>query len=128
MQASRATQIIEDVVYKPGWKFEALVSDRFEEAVTLQISYAAPNFSRENAPDYLERTMANASFMRLCTPDCTDDSIVEWVFHCIMQVEQHEAREAFRLAPMMYAPFHPHRQDGMQRFGDPDGDLRFGVA
>lgn len=129
MNAHRACQIINDVIYKPGWIFEARVSERFENTIYVHVEWDAPDYTRENAPDYIRMTKPMANYVRMCTESCTEEDILDWLFHsCIMASETHEAREAFRLRSTLDAPYHPHRQDGMKRFGDPQADLMFGLA
>ncbi len=124
MRAERAAEIIsKDIHYKPGWVFMGEVSDRFENTVIVRMSWRAPDYSRENAPDYERAITATASYMHPCTSSCTDEAIIDWVFYCIKQAELHEAREAFRVGPDYDAPYHPHRQASMI-----EGDLMFGVV
>jgi hypothetical protein len=69
-----------------------------------------------------------ASFLLLCA-NCPDETeLFRAIVKNIICIETHEAREAFRVVPTYWAPFHPHNEDGMFRWGDVQGDMFFGLA
>jgi hypothetical protein len=128
MEPLSATELIDTLVYKPDWKFDATISDRYEGAVQVRVAYPAKRFNRADAPDYTTDLDAVASVTILCG-DCPDDtSLYRKLIDFLLTIEEHESREALRVRPTMWAPFHPHRQDGIKRWGSPARDLTFGVA
>lgn len=127
MDATSACQYINGAVYKPSWKIMAEVEPNFENTIRVRFEWEAPNYNKENAPAYEETTQANAEFLIPCRGDCDQYDIYHAVFSRIMECEHHESREAFRVGPALEAPFHPHTQKGMERWGNPHGDLTFGA-
>jgi sugar phosphate isomerase/epimerase len=128
MEVERAIQLINSLVYKPGWAF--LASDhtnRFANTVKVRIEFDARNSNRECAPDYAEeiRTYANYAF-NVAAADKFD--IARQMLNCLIDIETHEAREFLRFRDSLDAPFHPHNLDGMRRWGNVQGDLQFGIA
>lgn len=131
MRVDSAVQLINSLVYKPGWTFMANShTNRFEGTVKVLVTYPALNSDREDAPDYnspIEPDGARASFP-IIVSDLDDTGIYRAILDIIVKIETHEAREFLRVEPTMWAPFHPHRIEGMKRFGDVDGDLAFGLC
>lgn len=128
MNVESAVQLINQLVYKPGWKISATDhTNRFEGAVQVRIDYPAHASEREEAPNYAREIQTYAEFPMIVV-DCNDASLYRRVINAIVEIETHEAREFLRVVPTMWAPFHPHRIDGMRRWGDESGDLRFGLA
>lgn len=128
MRVESAVELINCVVYKPEWKITATDhTKRSEGAVQVRIDYPARRSERELAPDYVEEIMTYAEFPMIVL-DCDDVSIYRRLLDAIICIETHEAREFLRVLPTEWAPFHPHRVDGMKRWGDIEGDLKFGIA
>jgi hypothetical protein len=141
MRVDTAISLIDTMVYKPGWTFEATENNRFESAVTVLVNYPANNSDRDNAMrGYIDAVMptARASFPLLVDP-CDDVDLYQMMIEIIMHIELHEAREFLRVRPSYWAPFHPHRLDGMKRWSAvekrgqmwqqmPLADLQFGIA
>lgn len=128
MDVASALTLLNTVVYKPGWHIEATDhTNRFEGSVRVVLHYPARNSNRDCAPKYRDRVDTYATFAMIVS-DCDDCGIYRRLLDAIICVETHEAREFLRVAPTMWAPFHPHRVDGMRRWGDPDRDLMFGIA
>lgn len=129
MRTDTAVQLVGQIVDKPGWEFTASVCDRFEDCILVRVDYPAPRFNREDAPEYETEIMANATF-RIPVGDVKNpEELFRRVFDdVIMETERHEHREAFRVAPTWWAPFHPHRHDGIVRWGEPHKDYMFGVV
>lgn len=128
MQVETATSLISQLVLKPGWEVEAWQSFRFEGTVTLRFTYPTNNFNREEAPDYDFPIRPTADFNISVTDIDDPTDLYLLVLDKILEVEKHEWREAFRVAPTYWAPFHPHRLDGMKRWGEKDRDYAFGLA
>lgn len=129
MDAKSAIALVNQLIYRPGWTIEAVsLTDRFEGAICLQITYPTRIADRDQADaGYPVEMTASAKFVVLAGP-CNDTELYRKVLEAILKVECHEAREFLRVHPTNWAPFHPHRSDGMARWGDPEGDLQFGVA
>jgi hypothetical protein len=135
MNVSSAVELINNsLVYKPGWTFTATDhTNRFEDTVVVRVDYPARNSNRDQAEGgYVEEIMTYASFP-LVVRDCTDEDLIFQILTAIGKIEMHEAREFLRLAPTAWAPFHPHRVDGMRRWSERTGDrlvddLQFGIA
>lgn len=134
MEISSALELVNNLVYKPGWKFTAEDhSNRFEGTIRVRVDYPALNSNREKAAEgYPEEINTYATFP-LIVADCGDESLYFRIIEAIVMIEKHEAREFLRVAPTMWAPFHPHRIDGMRRWGKFTGepmisDLQFGIA
>lgn len=135
MFISTAIELVSQLVYKPGYMFSAEDhSRRFEGSILLRIDYHAPASERGEAPEYGREIDTYATFP-LVVRDCDDIDLYRAIIDCIMQIEEHEAREFLRVSPTMWAPFHPHNIDGMKRWQAKQimsprliDDLKFGIA
>lgn len=160
MYIDTAKALISQMVYKPGWEFEAQdATSRFENAVVVTIWYPCPDSNRDNAmkgypdvepcnvvkggkeieagtPTIRPEGKAKASFT-LMIGDADDTKLYYMLSTAIMKIEEHEMREFMRTKPTFWAPFHPHRTDGMKRWAEMSnrefadvqmGDLTFGIA
>lgn len=135
MDVRSAVDLINNsLVYKPGWTFTAEDhSNRFEGTVKVRVDYVARNSNRDQAEENYPEEITTYATFALVVIDCDDESLVFQLLDVIGKIELHEAREFLRLKPTMWAPFHPHRVDGMRRWsartGEPlVGDLQFGIA
>lgn len=132
MEVQTAMNLLEQVIYKAGWQFR--IEDhtaRFEGTVLVHVVYPAKNSDREEAPDYEGDVEggARASFPIVVGDILVVETLYRRMFDRLMEIEQHEAREFFRVLPSLWAPFHPHNLGGMERFGEGvDRDLTFGIA
>jgi len=129
MNVASAVRLVNELVYKPGWAFTAEDhTNRFEGSIKVRIDYPAMNSNRDRAEHgYDEEIKTYASFA-LIVQNCDDITLYRKLLDRIIQIEIHEAREFLRVEPTFWAPFHPHRIDGMQRWGDVESDLLFGVC
>lgn len=135
MDVSSAVELVNNsLVYKPGWTFTATDhTDRFEDTIVVRVDYPARNSNRDQAEgEYPQEITTYASFP-LVVKDCDDESLIFQLLQAIGRIEMHEAREFLRVKPTMWAPFHPHRADGMRRWSARTGDrlvddLQFGIA
>lgn len=138
MEITTAQSLMEGLIYKPGWQFR--LEDhgkRFEAAAVLHVTYPAQDSDRDKAPEYKVPVAggARASFP-IILEELDNVGFYREVMEAILRIEQHEAREFLRVAPTMWAPFHPHRLSGMHRWaasqpperGQLAADLTFGVA
>lgn len=129
LEVTSAVALVNNVIYKPGWKFEAEDhTSRFEGSVKVKINYPARKSERKDAEiGYPTEIATYASFI-MVVADCDDTMIYRQLIDRVLQIEEHEAREFLRVMPTFWAPFHPHRVDGMKRWGKMEADLGFGVA
>jgi hypothetical protein len=130
MEVPSAVALVNALIYKPNWTIRAEDNTaRFEGTICVFIDYPARSLNRDQAASgYPEEIMTKAAF-RLTVSDCNDDTtLYRKVIDSILRIETHEAREALRVFPTYWAPFHPHREGGMMRWGDPSGDLTFGIV
>lgn len=121
MRVASAIELIGQLVYKPGWQFQAEDhTSRYENSICLTIRYPAVNSDRAEAcqgfpngirPDGLAR----ASFCIMLGND-SDLQLYRKVSDCIMEIEYHEMREFLRVKPTFWAPFHPHNLEGIERW------------
>jgi len=131
MQVDTAIALINQLIYMPGWNLTARDhTDRFEDAIVLHVDYQAPNFTRAAAANGYPYTVDAAAEFPLCVSGCSDVvDLYHLVFdQALMRIHCHEGREALRVLPTHWAPFHPHKVDGRERWGDPVGDITFGIA
>lgn len=130
MDAQTAISLIEAIVYKPGYRLVGeSFEHRFEGTVKVTVSYDAPNYNREHAPNYTVPAPNPSAAFHITVADFHNDvDLYRCLLERLLKVEEHEAREAFRVAPTNWAPFHPHKVDGMKRWGDPQSDYLFGLA
>jgi hypothetical protein len=118
MKVNTALELIDQLVLPPGWKITAEENLRFEESITVRLDYHTANFNRENAPEYQVSVSPHADFT-IIVGTCLDDShLYRKVVNAALKIQAHEWREAFRVQPTMWAPFHPHNIDGMKRWRD----------
>lgn len=115
MSAAQAADVINGVVYKPGWLIQATPwTERHQDAVKVHFEYPAYNSSQP--PYFPEAITARADF-GLLAGDCPDSTVLlAKLLGLILMVEEHEAREFLRIGPDHDAPFHPHRRDGIARW------------
>lgn len=136
MEISSAVALVNQLVYRPGWTIEAEdYSNRFEGSIMVKFTFPAFHTEREHAAKgYPSHTDSSWAKFPVIVSDCTtDDELYFKILQEIGRLEMHEAREFLRVQPTMWAPFHPHRVDGMKRWsaknGTPVGDdFRYGVA
>lgn len=129
MDVATAMHLITSLVLKPGWEFKCHDHQhRFATGIVVEVTYQAHNYNRENAPSYTEELTASASFPLQVGTIADQYDLVRAMLEIVLHIEQHEWREAMRIAGTHEAPFHPHTVEGMHRWGQPDRDLVFGIA
>jgi hypothetical protein len=138
MRVDSACELINQLCYKPGWKFTASDhTNRFESSIKVRIDYPALNSNREQAADgYQDEIPVTYAEYPILVDDLDDMGLYRVVVDIITDIETHEAREFLRVCPTYWAPFHPHRAEGMRRWRDTEGitrdhileDQRFGIA
>lgn len=142
MRIATAIALIDNVVYKPGYGFTAHDhTRRFEGTVKVRLSYAAPETGRANAADGYPETIKTYAEFTIAVGDLegTDAALGLYrrLLDAVLEVEAHEAREAFRVRPSLWAPFHPHQLDGIEAWRTTEAmcqpeeltrDFQFGIA
>jgi hypothetical protein len=132
MNVETAIHLVDSMIYKPGWYFEAEdATDRFEDAIRITVhanSFRTERYLVDRDGHYTEPIDARSAFTIFCG-DCNrpEDFLRRMFEEAIMPTELHEAREFFRNRHTHWAPFHPHRIDGMKRWGSPDSDKTYGL-
>jgi hypothetical protein len=128
MTVTSAITLIDLIVYRPGWSIRAIDhTKRYAGAVKVRIEYPAANTDRDQAPGYAQAITARAEFAMIVA-DCDDVALHKQILDAILRIEEHEAREFYRVHPTNWAPFHPHHAEGTLRWGSsPERDLQFGV-
>lgn len=137
MLVASAVQLLSQLQYKPGWEFNVEdFSKRHEAAVRVEVHYPAQQSERNQYPLYGTTVTggARAAFL-LLVDDCDDDTDLYNLLltEVILPIEEHEAREFLRIEPTGWAPFHPHRADGMRAWARRtqytlNRDLYFGLG
>lgn len=131
MRVESAIRLIENLTYRPGWKFEATdYTKRFEDSIMVKYTFPAYHTERELAEQgYPSHTDESWAQFPMQVGNCNSDvELYRRALRHILKIESHEAREFLRVKPTYWAPFHPHRTDGMTAWGEPDEDFRYGVA
>jgi hypothetical protein len=140
MQVESAIRLVNNLAYFPGWQFEA--SDhckRFEDAITVKITYPSWETNRDKAEEgYPEENRPYASFPLMVGSIKDDLELYRVITHVIGEINDHEMREALRVQPTMWAPFHPHKTGGISNWIDTESacheyrkylpDMHFGIA
>lgn len=131
MEVCTAVALINNLVYKPGWEISAESHEkRFQGCIKVKLVCPTFQSERNDAPEYGTPVNAPAQFALIVDNMTTDEELYREVIKIIMKFEEHEAREFLRIKPTMWAPFHPHRADGMTRW-NPDTvfeDLKYGIC
>lgn len=129
MERKSACKLITELTYKPGWEIKAVPNNRFEGAVTIKVTYPAARSERCFWPHYEELIPGGGKVDKtVLVRDCSDEDLYREVLDFLVDIEAHEAREFLRIKPTGWAPFHPHRFDGIKRHGTEDDDLKFGLV
>jgi len=141
MRIDSAIELVNQLVFIPGWSFTATDhTKRFEGTILVRVDYPARASERTEAPGY-DREITTYATFPIVVSECDDASVYHKVLRAIVEIQEHEAREFLRVQPTMWAPFHPHRVDGMKRWAALGGckqfddlgeairrDLQFGIA
>ncbi len=123
-------ELVNLIIYRPGWTIAATDhQNRYEGAIKVRIDYPAQSTDREEARGGYTHEITTYATFPIIVADCPDETaLYRRVIDAILKIEAHEAREYFRVQPTYWAPFHPHRIDGMRRWGDAESDLVFGIG
>lgn len=131
------TLVNESLVFPPGWDVKAEDhTHRFQGTINVKVTLTeAKKSEREEAPEYNVPIPGGArSSFPLYVGDVDDiEGLVFRVIEALEEAYVHEIREFVRVAPTYWAPFHPHRGDGIQlwakyRGTDPKRDYLFGLS
>lgn len=139
MKVESAIELINQLVFWPGWKLTATDHrNRFEGAILVRVDYRAVETGATNARGGYEKEIDTYATFPVIA-EVYDDvlHLYRVILDKLMEIQLHEAREAFRVLPTMWAPFHAHRIDGMKAWQtttgvacEPDlmSDLQFGIG
>lgn len=132
MNADSACKIINDADtrFMPDWKVSARLHDQFQATVIVRVEYPTHNSNRDQAAQGYPAAIRQDAEFPIITEECDDVAALakRLITEAFAQVFLHEAREFLRFGPTCWAPLHPHRIDGMKRWGDVTGDLKFGLV
>lgn len=130
MLVSSAIELVNSVIYQPGWKLTATDhTNRFEGTVLVRVDYPARNSNRDQAAAQYPEEISTYATFPIIVADCDDVSVYRALVEMLVEIQTHEIREFLRVQPTGWAPFHPHRVDGMRRWGsDTRRDLQFGIG
>jgi hypothetical protein len=128
MEVPTAIRIINDgICFMPGWQITASdFTGRHQGTICLHVEYPGRETARREAPDYKLHNRPRAAFLIQVANIRDDIELHRKVLDKLIEFWTHEARESYRVNPSMWAPFHPHNQDGMERWGDVEKDLHYG--
>jgi hypothetical protein len=131
---SAVALINESLIFLPGWKITAEdYTSRHEGCVALHIG--APSYETNRSEAMLGYPVENephAVVMIQVTPEMDLVDLFYLVLSKIIEFQTHEFREGMRVKPTGWAPFHPHKIDGIHRWCARSGehtaekDLSFG--
>lgn len=139
MKVDSALELVNSLVFFPGWEVSAEDhTRRFEGSIKVRIDYPSHETAREQAKEgYPEPIFTYATFP-VIVETCVDGMMLyRKILNAILKIYAHEAREALRVKPTLWAPFHPHQIDGMKNWRNTevmcdDGimleDMQFGIA
>lgn len=141
MEVTTAVELLNQIEFNRNgheWRIRAEAFDRFEDAIILTIDYPIIDSSRHNydvpiggpQPDgSIKESFYVSTRWVILAGCCTDElGLYREFLDKVAIIDSHEAREALRVKPTKWAPFHPHRTGGMERWGDMQGDIQFGLA
>lgn len=141
MNVESACALLNNIEFKRNgadWKIHAEPFERFEDAIILNIAYPVIDSSRDHWDTPIGEVQSDGNKKEqyyvstrwvILAGCCTDElGLYREFLDKVALIDSHEAREALRIKPTKWAPFHPHRTGGMERWGDVEGDTKFGVA
>lgn len=140
MQVDTAIRLVNEIKFFPGWRFEATDHcKRFEDSITITITYPSWETNRTDAElGYPSGNEPHATFPLMVGNIKDDLELYRVLLHVVAEINSHEAREALRVAPTYWAPFHPHKTGGIMQWIDTESvcedyrkylpDMHFGVA
>lgn len=133
MEISEAVDIINGMVYRPGYTIRAVDSTRrYERSVNVLITAETrdsgtvdhPDMWRENYPAHV---IAPAAFNILIPANAEKRDLFKLIGLAIIEFETHEMREFLRDPDTGIAPLHPHTQAGINFWGTPEIDATYGL-
>lgn len=125
MDIVEAMARLHTVHYWPGWEFDIIPAGMGGTELDIVVTFDAPNTNRDLALKGYPQMIRPARNVLMRVDDITSETQLFRRFFddVIMAAHEHEGREAFRVGPDMRAPFHPHRVEGMQAYGDPQSEI-----
>lgn len=111
MDAFKAAGLVNDCQFRPGWRFFSTPLNGHELALFVEIDTV--NTDRDKAQRGYPELITIAPSTLLEVGDCTtEEDVYRVLFDGLQKIDQHEAREFFRVGNNLDAPFHPHRPEG----------------
>lgn len=107
MDSTAACAIVNQLIFRPGWHFEAWPLDRYTISVQCRIETVDTDYP----PYYTIPTTTGMPIVRIGVLDKDEDELLCAIKTRIIEyVNDHEDREFLRRGdlPGMPAPFHPH--------------------
>ena len=117
MKYEDAVKCVEDIKYKPGWKFFVADNSMFIDtyggnSIIVCMEYSAPDSS--DYPEYKRNVKVHTQAIIPLYDDLTEMEFHHIVISkAIATADAHEAREFYRVGSDAKAPFHPHTNDGI---------------
>lgn len=128
MKVPEAIALVNTLVLRPDFHVSAEdYTNRFEDTICVHVTQDTRSSNFEDAPSYETLIGARAAFP-VTVSTMTENDLVRAVIEILIRFETHELREFTRRFDDLVAPFHPHTVEGMNRWGDPSGDLLYGLA
>lgn len=144
MEVQTAVRLINsELKFMPGWHWDAEdFTKRHEGCVKVFIGLDTVQSEREDAESSYPRKVLARGWFVLPVADVHSDAELYWrMLQMFGDVFFHEAREFVRIGETYWAPFHPHRLDGIRRWArkspkwakkfdllKDNGDLQYGIA
>lgn len=131
MKTETAITLINQLSYKPGYRFEAHdYCHRFEDTICLTIHCPTWSTDRKDAQKEYQGAELDlrTKFLIQVGEFTSQEELFRAVLDQIIKLETHEAREFLRVGDTKWAPFHPHKAEGQRLFGDVAGDMAYGLV
>lgn len=109
---------------------------RYQDAIRVRVTLDGWATERDEIREHGRAVRRLSPWAEFAIPVGSLDSaedLVGAILDVIAEARSHEDREHTRLRPTYWAPFHPHREDGIARWAartgrDPQRDLTYGLA
>ena len=112
MTTSEAIEIINDLIFRPGWRITARPAGWNKIGITYVIDTVDTNYP----PDYLVPRMVGDEF-EVDVSQLDADGLLLALLQRFADTHKHEDREFLRRrSEGLNAPFHPHHIDGEMRW------------
>lgn len=119
MNVTDALNIARRVTYKPGFRL-TFDLDQYGytfgggAGIVMRTGFEAPESGQHPNTGYPRKSSAVGQYVIRVYPGMTEQRLLREIFDRLIEVETHETREFFKVNG--FAPFHPHREDGDDRY------------